>query len=123
MDNPAIDRPVSATGYTLDPTIVRIIREFKTALQAIYGNRLRTVVLYGSYVRGDYQDESDIDLMLVLNDEQVDTIAELWNLTDLKIEFLDRYGKIISVLPVPFAKFSTSYMPVYQNVRREGVVL
>ncbi|MCX6215553.1 nucleotidyltransferase domain-containing protein [Spirosoma sp.] len=61
----------------INPAIEPIVREFKAALQDIYGDRLGDVVLYGSYARGDY-DESDIDLMILLNDEDVNTYAEFW---------------------------------------------
>ena len=36
----------------INPVIEPIMREFKTALQARYGDRLRDVVLFGSYARG-----------------------------------------------------------------------
>ncbi|GAB3511710.1 nucleotidyltransferase domain-containing protein [Spirosoma knui] len=105
----------------INPAIEPIVREFKSALQARYGKRLRDVVLYGSYARGDHDDESDIDLMMVLNDEKVDTIAEVFALSDLTMEFIHTYGKAVSVLPVAATRFFSSFMPVYQNARQEGV--
>ncbi len=108
---------------TINPAIEPIVREFKTALQAMYGDRLREVILYGSYARGDYDEESDIDLMVVLSDEKVNTIGEVWKMGDLTTGLLFDYGKVISVLPVAASRFTTSYMPVYQNARREGIML
>lgn len=108
---------------TINPAIEPIVREFKAALQAMYGDRLREVVLYGSYARGDYDEESDIDLMIILNDEKVDTISEAWKMGDLRTTLLLEYGKVVSVLPVTVNRFALSYMPVYQNARREGIVL
>ncbi len=43
-----------------------IIEECKRALQALYGERYAGLVLYGSMARGDYDDESDIDLLVLL---------------------------------------------------------
>ena len=123
MGNVTIDRQTPRAGRAVNPVIDGLIQEFKQALQTRYGARLRTVVLYGSYARGDYDEESDIDLMLILNDEKVDTIAEVWGLTDLKMEFIHRFGKIVSVLPVPVSKYSSSFLPVYQNARQEGIIL
>ncbi len=70
----------------INPIIAPLVREFKASLQQLYGDRLRDVVLYGSYARGDYDDESDIDLMVILNDEQVDTIHEVFRLCNLTLE-------------------------------------
>lgn len=61
----------------INPIIEPIVREFKSALQTLYGERLHGVVLYGSYARGDYDEESDIDLMVLFNDENVDTYKEI----------------------------------------------
>jgi predicted nucleotidyltransferase len=100
-----------------------IIREFKEALQTLYGDRLRDVILYGSYARGDYTHESDIDLMVVLNDEQVDTYAEIRSIAELEAIFLLQYGLVISPLPVSHTSYLTSFGPVYQEARKEGVLV
>ena len=106
---------------TINPAIEPIVREFKAALQALYGDRLRDVVLYGSYARGDYNDESDIDLMVLLNDEQVDTYKEIRRMIDLETNFLLLYGKVISLLPVSYRRYNRSVMPIYQEIRRDGL--
>ena len=46
--------------------VVRIVREFRDELAAVYGNRLKGVYLYGSYARGDAREDSDIDVAVVL---------------------------------------------------------
>ncbi|AQG78757.1 nucleotidyltransferase domain-containing protein [Spirosoma montaniterrae] len=111
------------TKPAINPAIEPIVREFKAALQDLYGDRLREVVLYGSYARGDYHDESDIDLMVVLNDERINTITEVFRLSDLTMNVILQYGKAISPLPVEARKYATSLMPVYQNARKEGFIL
>ena len=45
-----------------DPVLARVKRE----LQALYGTRLKRVVLYGSRARGDHGPESDYDILVVL---------------------------------------------------------
>jgi predicted nucleotidyltransferase len=51
-------------------------------LQGIYGERLRGVYLYGSYARGTADAESDLDVLVVLEDferygDEVDRTSEL----------------------------------------------
>ncbi len=108
---------------TINPAIEPIVREFKTALQAMYGDRLREVILYGSYARGDYDEESDIDLMVVLNDERVDTFAEIRRISPLETSLLLTYGVAVSPLPVPYSLYKNSFSPIYQEVRKDGMVL
>lgn len=106
---------------TINPAIEPIVREFKAALQTLYGDRLNGVVLFGSYARGDYDEESDIDLMVLLNDEQVNTYTEIFQMSDLTLDFILRYGMAVSILPAPIRRYKESFGPVYQNARREGV--
>ncbi len=39
----------------------------KTALEKLYGPRLKQVLLYGSRARGDHQPDSDYDVLVVLD--------------------------------------------------------
>lgn len=107
----------------INPVIEPIVREFKAALQTLYGERLNGVILYGSYARGDYNEESDIDLMVLLNDEQVDTYREIRRMIDLETKFLLVYGKVVSLLPAPRLRYTQSVMPIYQEIRRYGLWL
>ena len=36
------------------------------------------MILYGSYARGDFNEESDIDFLVWLNDEEVRAVKELF---------------------------------------------
>jgi len=105
----------------INPKIGPIVREFKAALQDLYGERLHDVILYGSYARGDFDEESDIDLMVVLNDEEVNTYREIVRLSDLTLDSILKHGMAVSALPTPVKRFLYSFGPVYQNARREGV--
>ena len=107
----------------INPVIAPIVREFKASLQQLYGDRLHDVVLYGSYARGDYDDESDIDLLVILNDASINTYAEIFRITDVEADMTLKYGIPISPLPVAYSRYLNSPMPVYQEVRREGIRL
>ena len=51
---------------SLPPAIELALERVKQALTQIYGERLSAVYLYGSYARGDYREDSDVDLMITL---------------------------------------------------------
>jgi predicted nucleotidyltransferase len=107
----------------INPAIDPIVRAFKKAMQELYGDRLCDVILYGSYARGDYDEESDIDLMIVLADEVVNTYAEIRKITAVETEFLLKYGFAISPLPVSYNKYNASFGGVYQEARKEGLLV
>ena len=64
-------------------TMQTLLMQYTEAVHKLYGRHLKTVILYGSYARGDNTEESDIDIMILvdLNQEKIeqysDEISEL----------------------------------------------
>lgn len=82
------------------------------------------VILYGSIARGDYREDSDVDLLVLVDQEKITRVDEKrikYPLYD--IEF--KTGIIIS--PLVFSKhdWETRHRmtPFYENVAREGMIL
>ena len=48
-----------------------VIKDFTETMKNHYSDRLSKIILYGSYARGDFNEESDIDFMVVIKDEGV----------------------------------------------------
>lgn len=108
------------------PAVTRdILIDFSEEVRKILGKSLRKIILYGSYARGDYTENSDIDLMILttLTDEEIERIEE--KIYDLAFDFLMDYGVDISVVIKNEAQFNywLGALPFYNNVQREGVVL
>lgn len=105
--------------------IQNIINDLIEEITPILGNRINKIILYGSYARGDYKKNSDIDIMILtdFNDEEIVKYKELiWNITyDLELE----NDIIISSILKNIDKFNhlSNILPFYTNVNTEGIVL
>ena len=103
--------------------IEQILKEFKRKIGELYGQRLKKVVLYGSYARGQANDEhSDIDLAVVLAGlvdpcKEIDRMADIF--TDLNLE----HNVLIAVYPISEDDFEKVESPLLINVRREGITV
>jgi uncharacterized protein len=83
-----------------------------------------SVFLYGSYARGDNKENSDIDLLVLVDKDMIsysDEVKIKYPLYDLEFET----GKIISPLVISRKDWETrhSITPFYLNVKREGIQL
>lgn len=107
----------------VDALIEKSLLKLTDGLKEIYGNRLVSVILYGSYARGDGTSESDIDIAIIVYGHETPKMkAERINLTvDLELEC----NRVISVLKIDSDKFKEwgNVLPFYKNVRKDGIVL
>jgi predicted nucleotidyltransferase len=100
-----------------DPVLI----SFRAALDALYGDRLERVVLFGSRARGDARPDSDYDVAVFLKD-LTDRWRELDRLADLSTEILDETGEFIHAMPYRAGSYEER-TPLMQEVRADGVDL
>ena len=105
--------------------ISNIIQDFAKSVRKMMGNSLDSVIVYGSYARGDYSELSDIDVMLLvsLGEEEIKEISD--QISDLAFDFMMKYGVDISPIITNIDHFNywVDNLPFYRNVRDEGVRL
>ena len=99
-----------------------VLDRFKQYLQAEYQERLAQVVLYGSQARQEATEESDIDVLIVLNDP-VDPGIELQRTSEAVAELCLENDLLISRLFMGRSRYETEQSPLLRNIRREGIVL
>ena len=102
-----------------------LIEQYISEVKKIYGSYLQKVILYGSYARGDFKTDSDIDLMILLDLPDSDLKAYSRKLSYMTYDFNldnDLDIKPIAKNKAHFTKWSTNY-PFYANIHKEGVIL
>lgn len=109
----------------MSDSVKDLLNSYIVELQNIYGKHLQSVILYGSYARGDFTKDSDVDIMILLNltDEEIkeyrhqlsERTYDFYMVNDLDI-------KPIAKSKEHFLKWVDNY-PFYANVNREGVKL
>jgi predicted nucleotidyltransferase len=112
------------TDGTTSPLENPILAKFRAALDAMYGDRIERVVLYGSQSRGDARPDSDYDVAVFLNgmNGASDRWAELDRLAGLRVTFLDETGAFFDAKPYPAPAYRDR-SPLMHEIRREGINL
>jgi uncharacterized protein len=60
-----------------DEKIINVLEDVKESLSKIFGTKLKKIILFGSYARDEADDESDIDIISVVNKFIVEIIYYL----------------------------------------------
>lgn len=108
------------------PTFLEnILKKYVEDICRIYGQQLRAVILYGSYARGDFRPDSDIDLMILVDSSAKEIEAKGRGLSDMTFEYNFHYG--LEIMPIVrnqnhFYKWIRAY-PLYNTIQKEGVEL
>lgn len=111
----------------LPEKINNAVQEFIKGVKDILGDRAKKIILYGSYARGDYNESSDIDIMILtdLNDDEIiEYRNKIWEYA-YDIEWDNNFDITLSPLVKNIDKFNywLEALPFYMNVQKEGVVL
>ena len=72
----------------VSPVVSSAVSRFRRVLETRFGDRLRDVVLYGSHARGAATEESDVDVLVVvdrLTHEEADAVARLAYFVDAEL--------------------------------------
>lgn len=100
----------------------RILTEIRRALEPVYGERLKGVVLYGSVARGEDTEDSDIDVLVLL-----DKVEDYWVEREKAVEVLYplslEWDHPISAKPTSVNEYDKADYPLYRSAKREGVRL
>lgn len=102
-----------------------LLERYTKVLEKIYGKHLKVVILYGSYARGDYREDSDIDIMILLDLSDMDIKQYRHELSGETFDFNMEHD--IDIKPIAksqqhFQNWVDVY-PFYANIKREGVTL
>jgi len=89
----------------------------------LFREKLDSVILFGSYARGDYDDESDIDIMILVDINDVDVNLCTRQLYEKIFQYELQNDCVLSLCVVPQDRFHRykTVLPFYRNVDREGI--
>jgi predicted nucleotidyltransferase len=108
-----------------DKKLKKLLSDLQKELQSLLGEKLVKVILYGSYANKTFDEESDVDIMVLtdLSEREIKQIDDRIN--ELVVELSLKYDLFVSIFLKPadqFYKFS-DVIPFYKNVLEQGITL
>ncbi len=116
---------ISAYGVAAMCTENQVNNISKQVLQlyrSVYGDSIVAIYLYGSYAKGNYTDESDIDITAIVRGDRADLQEKLKQVWDISADIGLENDIVISPTVIPYAEYEEykEILPYYMNIRKEG---
>ena len=105
--------------------IEKTLNDFIRQVKELLGYRVKKIILYGSYARGDFNNNSDVDIMILtdLNEKEIEDYRD--KISDIAFDIeLDKEIYISPIIKnVDKYNARINVIPFYMNVQKEGVEL
>ena len=97
--------------------------EIISGLTQILVNKVYSIILYGSFARGDFKPDSDVDIAIVLYSDMEDEEKSKFLHWNAEIDL--KYGRVVSIVDINKSQIEQwgMVLPFYKNIQNEGVVL
>ncbi|OGX04961.1 MAG: hypothetical protein A3G87_06250 [Omnitrophica bacterium RIFCSPLOWO2_12_FULL_50_11] len=100
--------------------LTELLKEFRTGLETVYGSQLKGLYLFGSYARGEQDEESDVDMLVVVNDFE-SYYAEIHRTGQLMSDLSLKYSVTLCEVFIKEADWRHGDTPFLMNVRSEAI--
>ena len=100
-----------------------LIKQYVEEVKKIYGSHVRQIILYGSYARGDFRPDSDVDIMILADISDLELKAYAQQLSYMTYDFNmdhDTDIKPIAKSEAHFNKWIVNY-PFYSSKLAEQI--
>ena len=102
-----------------------MLERYKEAVSQILGERLKRIILYGSYARGDFKQDSDMDIMILadIQPEEISNLAD--RIYDITYDFEVKYEMEInpSIQSIQVYEQWKGVYPFFMNIEKDGVAV
>ena len=92
-------------GIMKDNTMDDLYKDIYLSMVNIFGESMEKVVLYGSYARGDYDDESDIDIAIIAKGTDTELHSHHHAMVKEASRFKREYDKLVSLHEIPSDRY------------------
>ena len=114
---------IRRVGIVNNDILRDILCSIKQGYKQVYGDDIMDIYLYGSYARGDYELDSDIDFVAIVKGNRLDLQKKLKVMWDIAADLGLENDIVISPTVIPYNEFLQyqEKLPYYRNIIKEGV--
>jgi len=102
--------------------IEKILEEVKFKVKSLYGDKLKSVILYGSYARGEEKQKSDIDIAVILKGD-FELFKEIDRIIDVTYDIGLNYSVLLSIKPISEQDYDKPNTILILNLIEDGILI
>ena len=100
-----------------------ILSDVESETRKLFGSKLKQIILYGSYARNQQDPESDIDIMILVDESEKSLRRYNYKIADIMTHLSLKYDTFISLTEETYSRY-TDYLdilPFFRNIADEGI--
>lgn len=112
-------------AMTLDAILEYVKKKTVRDVPKALSNKCRKIILYGSYARGDYSEDSDVDIAILTDSDRTENQKYNATLDDIAAQIGYKTTAVVNYVCLPLNEFEEkkSWYPYFANIERDGVLL
>jgi len=103
----------------------KLYSEIQKDLTNLFGNRLKKIILYGSYAKNKQTNESDIDFFVLVDETEENLRKDRYRIADVMTRLSLNYDVLVSITEETVNRFMeySEILPFFKNIKDEGIVI
>jgi len=109
------------TSAQLNDVSSRVVEIYKR----VFGDSIIRIVIYGSYARGNFDDQSDVDFAAIVKGDRMELQEKLKTVWEESALIGVDNDVVVSPTVIPYEEFERykEKLPYYRNIAQEGMVV
>lgn len=103
----------------------KLFSEINESMIDLFGDKLRKIILYGSYARSKQTKESDMDFLVLVDDTEENLRKNRYQIAEIMTRLSLTYDVLVSITEEAYNRYNdySEILPFYRNIRQEGIVI
>jgi predicted nucleotidyltransferase len=107
---------------TLKPNVNALLKQVEIELIKFLGDKLKKLMLFGSYSRGDSDFESDIDIFALVDESNPEEKFKE-QILDIMVNLSLEFDLVLSIFMENVKEYEEekNVIPLFKNIEKEGI--
>lgn len=106
-----------------DIKIKELLFKIQNELESLFGDKLKDTILYGSYARLENTEDSDIDVIALIDEDDNELRKHENDITEIMVDLSLEYELVVSIHSQRYDIYEkhSNILPYFINIKNEGV--